>query len=443
MRRAVVLALVIVATGSFVALERAEPQPLPRALFGDTLHAYLPQSQQPWLGRAMWAGERPVVAPLLYKLCAQDPATITRAQTMLSAAAWIVLALVLASLVRDDVLKLVAVVVVYGLALSHAVVMWNHCVLSESLALSSLALMTATWLLLVARFSTLRLVVVCLASLLWACTRDTNAYALVAVAALVAIAVAKRRLPRAALAFVAVALVVFGYTSWSAAASRRWVHPSYNVVNRRILTSPPMLRWYVAHGLPLSPALVARAGKSPSADSAASYFDPALDDFRRWWSRNGRAAQARWLVEHPAYALFAPGKDLADEYAPDLAFYDPKQLDQPWRRVVDVVVDPMQPKTLAVWLAVMLALAALLYWRARQHIGKPVAVPIAGLALIPWLTMFVWQGDPVEIGRHCVQNAIALRLCLWLVVLLVGDAALTARRSRRPPSGTPPASSSR
>jgi hypothetical protein len=442
-QRALYFASLLALTGCFVFLSRQGPTPLPRA-FGDSVHQYLPQSKAPWLSVTMWGGDRPVAAPLLFKLYNQDPYAIADAQVQLSIVCWVVLGLVLASLVQPSWLKLLAAALVYGFALSHAVVQWNYCLLSESLSLSSFALVLAAWLLLARRFRLLWLVLAGAASLVWASTRDTNAYELLIIGFIVAIAIVRRRLPRAAFIYVAVVIVAFGYASWSTAHGGRWIHPSYNVLNRRILVSPPLERWFVAAGMPLSDALRARAGKSPSADNRANYVAPELEDFRRWWQAHGRAAIARHLLTHPGYALSAPFDDVWEAYAPQLAFYDSLLIGRSWRRELDVAIDPFNQTELVTWLCAMLLLCLPLYWHTRQNIGRPVAVALAGVALVPWLNVLVWHGDAIELGRHCLQNAIQLRLCLWLVLILLFDRLLAIRAaapSPPPPNGTAPASS--
>src|SRR5581483_2316232 len=110
-----------------------------------------------------------------------------------------------------------------------------------------MALLLAAWILLVRSPRPLWAGSVLLLSLLWAFARDTNAYVLAVVAVLVALSLLRpeRRHLKLVLAVGCCAIFLLDYGS--AQAGKRWLQPMVDIIDHRVLTTPAMERFFVAH----------------------------------------------------------------------------------------------------------------------------------------------------------------------------------------------------
>src|SRR5690242_15021353 len=86
---------------------------------------YRALGNQPLLSHHVWAGDRPPVTPLLWKLAGSDP-TFVLLQTVASVAAWSTLAVVIARRIRPWWGRLVAGGAVLGFAATRPVTQWDR-----------------------------------------------------------------------------------------------------------------------------------------------------------------------------------------------------------------------------------------------------------------------------------------------------------------------------
>ena len=96
---------------------------------------YQSLGNEPLFSHWLWAGDRPPVTPLFWKL-AGNATTFVFLQTLVSVAAWSALAVVTARLVRPRAGQLLAGAAVLGFAATRPITQWDRSVLSESLSLS-------------------------------------------------------------------------------------------------------------------------------------------------------------------------------------------------------------------------------------------------------------------------------------------------------------------
>ncbi len=114
----------------------------PAIIWSDST-AYRAVASKPLLSVAFWAGPRPPLSPLLIKIVGSS-AGYPVAQAVIGALAWGALAWTVGRLVAPGWQRVVAVWVILAFASSLPITLWNRSVLSESLAMSTLALVFAT-----------------------------------------------------------------------------------------------------------------------------------------------------------------------------------------------------------------------------------------------------------------------------------------------------------
>jgi hypothetical protein len=136
---------------------------------------FLASSQASWLSPQLWAGKRPVGAPLLLKLVGGDLDAYVAWQASFAVLCWSLLAASVASAVDGRVARWGAALIVLAFSLTSPVMMWEPSVLSESLAISSLALVVAAGAQVARGITGGRVAVLLVALGLWSAIRDSHA----------------------------------------------------------------------------------------------------------------------------------------------------------------------------------------------------------------------------------------------------------------------------
>ncbi len=122
--------------------------------YPDTL-SYLSLAEAPVVDPSFWAGERPPALPLFYRLLGVTETRVEQAaiaQFVLSVAAWTTLAAVIAARLRTSWLRPPAFGLLLLFALTEDISMWDRLLLSESISLSTLALLLVAWVVLLQPF---------------------------------------------------------------------------------------------------------------------------------------------------------------------------------------------------------------------------------------------------------------------------------------------------
>jgi hypothetical protein len=371
-----------------------------------------------------WAGERGFTVPLFLKLF-HTPNWRGDAQLAFSICSWLALAAATARCVRVGWLRVAAFAAVLAFSLTTAIVLWDAILMSESLTLSLTALLLAAWLELVRSPRPLWAGVVLAVSVLWVFARDTNAYVVLVVAALVALTLIRgnhRRL-KVALAVGCGAIFALGYGS--AEAGTRWLQPMRDVVTHRVLLDRSLRTYFVARGL----------------DPQSNYPESA------WMRHDARSVYLRYLVTHPGYTLAGPfhGRQQTLFSTPGNAasLLDPNvgpcsgDLDAqflPFPRALQRVVFPHGVALVIGLTLATLAAAALVFRVAGAE--RIWLVPLGVLVTTYPHFLAVWHLSGLEVDRHAFEATLLLRLAVLLLIVFVLDRALGIVKSRRGPASS-------
>ena len=375
-----------------------------------------------------------------YAICSDD--LLLYSQSLFSLAALTFLGIAGAMTGRTSIGRLALFVVPLVVSLHPLVAEWNFIALSESFSLSMFFAFVAFWIFFLKTKHPFWLGGICVAALCWGGMRDSNSYVLVMIAVVIALIMLVRipltrlgfasRLPR----FLSVsfgALCIFFVTIFALMdASReqaprwRWVAPFYNVMGTRILPVPEHVAYFSEHGMPVSPALYERTGKSTNAGDDAFFNDPRLEEFRLWTKRSGKTTYMRFLLSHPLYAVTAPALSFPDIFLKDMSWFlsghmIPGHL---FPRLSIHFNDRFAVATaylLLVGYGVTIGLIFFLY-RCRLLHGSPwLAVPLIMILLsIPHLWL-VWHGDAMEVRRHSLTAIIQAWLGFTLLYVYLLD----------------------
>ncbi len=433
--------LIVAGLGGFAAFRFWQALLSPQGVWADSL-AYESVAAHPLLSSAFWAGSRPPIAPLLWKLTG-SPTSFVLVQTTLAVIAWGFLAFTVGALARNRWRQVLATTAVLAFACTLPVTEWDWSVLSESLALASLATIFAFSIRYIRTSARLDAVALLCAAAVFALTRDEDIWtiALVGIAALAASSAlallehnarsryvdpadltsrldrrrSSRRLAALGGALVALALVV---EVPAVVVEQRHIENVTDILIVRIFPYPDRVAWFAHHGMP-DASLIDRAADqiAPVPDNATVVgVDLQATEFAalsRWITAAGPRTCALWLVEHPGFLLGGPfvKPPLTFNNANgDIGFYSASQ--RASTSLLDRILFPGFWGELAT-LAVALAFA----WRRSAWRRELWVVGILG-ALGPVSMLLAWQGDGQEVTRHMVEGSVQTRLAILLFLLI-------------------------
>jgi len=398
----------------------------PRVLADTT--AYERISREPIGSVDLWAASRPVMFPLLLKAAQQDFDRAAAFQLALSIPAWGVLALMVSRFLRHPALQVAGFAVVLLFSLERHIAGWDFVMMSESLSITTIILFTAACLWLLEGWHLIKVAAVLLAALLLAFTRDTNAWVLLALAALMVVAVAARWTKPKTLVLAGGLALIFMLGNASANRGNRWVFPLGNLLTQRVLPDSSALSYFESCGMPVSPALLQLAGKYANSDDQAMFGGPELESFRLWLYQHGKGCYMGWLVSSAGQqawaALYQTGslisfdtvdRFFSNRYAPLL----PPQ--------VGAILYP-ERFTLWIW-GFSTLVAVIAVWKRAWRINALWAAFIClNLLVFPHLFL-TWHGDAMAPDRHALSVGVQLYLGFWiLVMLLVSELTVCIRK---------------
>jgi hypothetical protein len=388
---------------------------------------YQSLGDQPLFSHSIWAGDRPPVTPLFWKL-AGNASTFVFLQTLVSVAAWSVLAVVVARLVRPRGRQLLAGGVVLGFAASRPITQWDRSILSESFSLSALALLFACTILWARHPTITRAAALIGAALLFAATRDTQIWivALVAVAfGAYALRRARRVDPAAARPALIVAaglVLVVVCTATSSMVSHRHLTNVQNALAVRVFPYPNRIGWFADHGMPQAAAVTALARATASTDGNAPLVaidlgDPAFRPLARWLRTDAARTYITWLALHPGTVLKDPllrperTYNNADGHLSNYAAAD--RSDAP---LLTALLYPAWPWVLAA------AVAAVIGGWLLGQVRRLAWVAVALLGVLGFAHMLIaWHGDGMEVTRHASVGNVQVRLGVLILLLMLLD----------------------
>jgi hypothetical protein len=420
---------------------------------------FLAGSREPWTSLDLWAGARPPVPAVLLKLAGGDDGAYVRLAASIAVLCWATLAVCVASAVAGRWARALAAGVVVAFSVTTPVTMWDRSVLSESLAVSALALVVAAVVQLARGLTPLRVGLALAALVPWLATRDSHAVvAVVGGAGVVAAAAtlhvrarragwasdsgadggsdvptaaSRRRGAGAALLWLGVGALALGsVVVWASARGERHAFPTRNVYEVRVLPYPDRVEWFADHGMPQAEVFSGPDARPPAYSPGMPPVvwvgddDPELGEWLDWVESDGRATFARFVATHPLYLVAEPLR------SPERAFNNALG-DRSFYRPLDMPHVPGVDRVLAPPTAVVLMAAALpVGWAIgrRRWIPLIVAGGITAALAVPH-GLLAWHSDGMETARHLVVPA--LQLHLGVLLMLIGAVADMAGRAGR------------
>jgi len=390
----------------------------PRDFF-DT-YEYLEIASRPLSSIAFWVASRPPVTPLFFKLLGGDFERIMYFQLWISIISWGILGMVLAIIVQNYWLKIFAFIFILAFSLTQNVILWDALILSDSLSLSLLALFLASSFLLINKWSIWRFIALVIVSTMMAFIRDTYAFFFLMAGGMLifSLFLTVRRTPIFLVS--GTFFILFVVVNIFSGIGMRWYMPLMMTMGLRILPNPEYVAYFEKRGMPVYPELMERAGKPIQADDGAMYYDPDLEEFRRWVRANGYREFTRFLWFFKSDTFQNPLRDLDQIFNPDVYYYAatgyrPIIKDQRMGELIYPFRFGLVASLFANAFAFFLLFPAIRYRAAKW------AIPLVMILLSYPQAVLVWNADANDIARHSIYHVIMLRLGFWLLVLFLID----------------------
>lgn len=399
---------------------------------------YLDMSKAPWWSLDLWAGGRTPAVPVLLKLVAGDPQRFMYAQIVVAALCWAALVTEIVRRTRSGWPLIVVVAATVGLSLADPLTMWDRSVLTESLAISGLALLAAALMRFARDRSWRGAALLVGATAFWCATRDTHAWIVLLSAAGGAVWVVGRpqlRQVKPILVAVVAAAILASLTIVASRHGERDDFPLRNVYQVRVLPYPDRVAWFADHGMPQAEQFLdggarppyERAGAAPV--TYASEDDALLEQWSAWLESDGQRTFILWVLTHPSYAWSEPLEDPERAFNNadgDRSFYAPVD-----RRSVTGIGSLLMPNR-GLTLLVAGGTLSWVIWR-RRPTSAPLIVGAGLVALALPHALLSWHADGMETARHLVMAVVQLHL--GVVLIATSLAVATSQASKAPDVG--------
>ena len=377
-------------------------------------------------------GIRPVFMPLVLGVLDGNQQQLTIVHSVFSAISWGLLGAVLTVSLRTWPARAVAIGGVITIASVWTVSMWDQQILTESLALSSLALVVSAALWFANSPSLLRSCFLAGSALLWLLNRDSHAIPIAAGALVVGITVwVAKTTNRRLIALTCAYLVAFAFViSASASTSNRNLQPLEHVFAVRVLPYPDRVQWFTDQGMPLGSELLAIPEATDPVKDLAGFTpvppEPKWEPWRDWLETHGQVTLFKYMATHPTYLW------TETQQVPERVFNNGTGLTTYWplqQRSIPVIDELGTISTTATILIASAALVVIAYLDEHRRRSAIVAMVVIATALPHGVA--VWHLDGMESARHMLIASIQLRIGTMILVATAVDSLFALRGTGR------------
>jgi len=390
---------------------------------------YVTLSTYPLFSKEFWFGNRTVVLPLVYKILNISPENYREIDSLFRIAitqfwigifAWIMLSAIVSLYFENGLYKIVSWTLIYLLSLGLQNSQWDKLILTESLSNSFFVLLLALFLLIafVNKMGKRWINIVCLisfffVSLLYAFTRDTNAYFLL-FAGIVIILIWlfwKKKIRVKNFILLGVTFIsCFCLAFIDSSLSTRWGLPLVHVLEDRKDDYPVLSQYFYSKGIDLfeyfpDPVEVTRTSISVTTETNSKDLE---------LMKRVKSIYTTFLISHPGYSFIAPLQSiniLINPYPTDYRYNVNGTPDWVYK-----LSDSIYPSSYLIYPIGLLLLVLSFVLAPNQNPILKYLILFLFISIIP-IGLLIWHADTLEIPRHSEQIMIQSRIGLWLSVL--------------------------
>jgi hypothetical protein len=371
--------------------------------------------------RAFWVNYPFLTHKFLFRLF--DGPQLSLFHLLLAFVAWSALAISVAGRLERRVLRWGACAGLLAYSLSPQVFLWHRVLYTESFSFSLFALLLALGFALQTYLQTPRplytQIIVAIGYLvgllIYAFTRDVNAYTVLGVVGLFSLWAWWRWREGAghwrtfAVTLTMGGLGIFALVETTANLGLRWQYPLVNVIAYRILPDPAKRAYFVAHGLPDTPEVEAISRQQPVVA-----WSPLLP----WLQTEGKRTYQRYLLTHPLESFSAPLRHWGEIFNQDAYPWSGRGESPPLQGLIGFLFFPQGAWFIGLGL-MSLGLTTWLMSRGFRQVYWLIPILLLGVA---YPSAFLnWHGDTMDKERHVLGVVILTHLSLWLSLLFSLD----------------------
>jgi hypothetical protein len=367
---------------------------------------------------------RPFTVPLFYKLAGSNPNVIVQIQKSIHCVTAFFLAFSISLFIKRSVLQCLVTICIYLLMSWWNILGWSILLLSESLSISLMFCWTASFLLLLKRNNTVSLCLHILITILFAFTRDTWPYILVAFYSitLLSFSLLGNGIISKTIGVLALSIALYFVQHKAAVIGQRQLLPLINTIVVRIIPSAEYTRWFADRGLPSADRLTKEFHNldlktDPTAVSKIYnlYVDSTYADLFNWCNRDGEKTYVKFLVTHPHYTfLFTESAHQRRRiFATDTGFAYARNV-----RGYSQLAQHIFPLFNLTALIVLLVLLLLLYTKHRQQI---LLVPVYLAIVFAFNVLLSYNADALEVERHLFITGVMIQFLSIIALALILD----------------------
>lgn len=436
-------------------------QPLDLSVSNFDTQEFIKAGRLPFFSADFFTSGRPATIALIYKLAeppggyavtnlsspgdfinpplAAQPGlgAVSSAQGWLSIYSWLTLAFVVFRQLQYPLARLLGPALVLLFGFSPQTAEWDYVLMSEPISLSLFVLLLALSLELSAQLALVKRKIVPAAWTLlaawlltlaaWLFARDSNAYFVLVLLPVLALALAFHRrlklaLPARLLAGLLILLAALFYVqNHTAQLSGRWINPFFNNLLAHVFPVSEHLAFFEQRGLPTTDEVLALRN-SPFTQLA--FFD--IDYLVAWTKENGARTFVEFILTHPSWALNTVAEGTLGSYSENTQpfFVRDTETTPDWLVRTGNLFHPTHISSLAI-VALGLALIAAFAFTGQDARRKALAacllVFFAGELAVLAVSIL---GDAAGIVRHTIGSLVPLRLSVWLLLAFVLDFGL-------------------
>jgi len=420
-KRALLYCLLLVIFSFYIWLRIENSQFIREARmgFGD-VNDYFNIASLSIFSSSFWLSVKPPVFPLFLKFLGENTNTISTFQVWFSIFSWGLLSYVVASALKNDILKPITFLFILAFSMSEEIIMWDYLILSDSIALSLLALFLAVCLWALLQWNAISASLLIFLAFALAFVRDTYAYVLLMIAGILIVVFFLSNFKKQFLYIGITFSFIFLTSSTLASVGYHWFTPLLNIIGMRVLPNPEYLAYFESRGMPVSDVLMERSGKPHHADYAAMGVDERLEEFRVWVRENGEREYKRFLWFYKADTLQNVFDDREEIFYPNLYYYTASR----FRPIIqNIRLDELlYPNRFGFILFIVANLCAG-FFSAIAFYEKKVTwiLPLTLILLSYPQAVLIWNADSSDMARHALYHNVMMRLGVWVLAFFVLD----------------------
>lgn len=391
----------------------------PRTGFGDTKD-YFQIASLSILSPAFWLSVKPPVFPLFLKFLGENTKTISTFQLWFSIVSWGILAYMVASALRNVILKSIAFLQILAFSMSEEIIMWDYLILSDSVALSLMALFFAASLWALLKWSATRASLLILLAIVLAFVRDTYGYVLLMIAGVLVVVFFLSNFKKQFLFVGGTFVLIFLASNALATAGYHWFTPLLNTIGMRVLPNPEYVAYFESRGMPVTDTLMERSGKPHHADYAAMAVDERLEPFRIWIRKFGKQEYIRFLWFFKADTFQNVFNDKEEIFYPNLDYYTASRFSPIIQNSrLDELLYPNRFGFILFFAANLIAgvFSAVAYYEKKVT----WILPLTLILLSYPQAVLIWSADSSDMARHAMYHNVMMRLGIWILAWFVLD----------------------